>query len=83
MYLRDEYAAVKLALAADPSMDIDTYIAGKSAVLQEVLAVADLTVEERLQILRLSVRLPDGYVCRCRVFTRPQRARLLVACSRT
>ena len=52
--LRDEYAATKLALAADPSMDIDTYIARKSAVLQKVLAVSDLTEEERLQILRLN-----------------------------
>jgi len=52
--LRDEYAATKLALAADPSMDIDTYIARKSAVLQKVLAVSDLTDEERLRILRLN-----------------------------
>lgn len=52
--LRDEYAAVKLALAADPSMDIDTYIARKSAVLQKVLAVSDLSDEERLQIHRLN-----------------------------
>lgn len=52
--LRDEYAAVKMALAADPSMDIDAYIARKSAVLQQVLAVSDLTGEERLQILRLN-----------------------------
>lgn len=52
--LRDEYAAVKLALAADPAMDIDTYLAGKSGVLQRVLAVADLTAEERLEILRLN-----------------------------
>ncbi|QBX55120.1 GrpB family protein [Nocardioides seonyuensis] len=56
--LRDEYAAVKLSLAADPGMDIDTYIARKSAVLQEVLAASDLTEEERLQILRLND--PDG-----------------------
>ena len=52
--LRDEYAAVKLALAADPTMDIDAYLAGKSAVLQKVLAVSDLTDDERLQILRLN-----------------------------
>lgn len=52
--LRDEYAAVKLALADDPEMDIDTYIAGKSAVLQKVLAVSDLTDDERRQILRLN-----------------------------
>jgi GrpB-like predicted nucleotidyltransferase (UPF0157 family) len=52
--LRDEYGAVKTALASDPEMDIDTYIARKSAVLQRVLAVSDLTPEERLQILRLN-----------------------------
>ncbi len=52
--LRDEYAAVKLALAADPTMDIDTYIARKSTVLQKVLGLSDLTDDERQQILRLN-----------------------------
>lgn len=52
--LRDEYAAVKLALAADPAMDIDTYIARKSAVLQKVLAEADLTADELRHIHRLN-----------------------------
>ncbi|MFD7077280.1 GrpB family protein [Nocardioides sp. NPDC059952] len=52
--LRDEYAAVKLALAADPAMDIDTYIARKSDVLQKVLAASDLTDAERRQILSLN-----------------------------
>lgn len=52
--LREEYASVKTALAADPSMDIDTYIARKSAVLQRVLAESDLTGDERLLILRLN-----------------------------
>jgi GrpB-like predicted nucleotidyltransferase (UPF0157 family) len=52
--LREQYATVKLALAADPSMDIDSYLAGKSAVLQEVLAAADLTEDERRQIWRLN-----------------------------
>lgn len=52
--LRDEYAAVKLALAADPDMDIDTYIARKSDVLQKILAVAELTDAERRQILSLN-----------------------------
>lgn len=52
--LREEYAAVKLALAADPAMDIDTYIAGKSVVLQKVLALSDLTDAERRQILSLN-----------------------------
>jgi GrpB-like predicted nucleotidyltransferase (UPF0157 family) len=52
--LRDEYGAVKTALASDPEMDIDTYVACKSAVLQKVLAVNDLTPEELLHILRLN-----------------------------
>lgn len=52
--LRDEYGAVKLALASDPAMDIETYIAGKSRVLQKVLSESDLTSEERRQILRLN-----------------------------
>lgn len=52
--LRDEYAGMKLTLAAELNMNIDTYIARKSAVLQKVLAVSDLTAEERVQILRLN-----------------------------
>lgn len=52
--LRDEYAAVKLALAAEPDLDIDTYIARKSTVLQKVLAVSDLTPEECRQLLELN-----------------------------
>jgi GrpB-like predicted nucleotidyltransferase (UPF0157 family) len=52
--LRDSYAAVKLALAEDPDMDIDTYIAGKSSVLQEVLAESDLTEAERRLIRELN-----------------------------
>ena len=52
--LRDEYAAVKLALAAEPDMDIDTYIARKSDVIQKVLTASDLTDAERRQILSLN-----------------------------
>ena len=52
--LRQAYADVKFALAADPAMDIDSYVAGKSAVLQRVLAEADLTEAERTAILRLN-----------------------------
>ena len=52
--LRHEYAAVKLALAADPAMDIDAYLAGKTAVLQKVLAESDLTTEELAQIRGLN-----------------------------
>ncbi|GAB3624183.1 hypothetical protein GCM10027418_22670 [Mariniluteicoccus endophyticus] len=50
----DEYAAVKTALAAEPGMDIDTYIARKSSVLQKVLAHRDLTEDERREILALN-----------------------------
>jgi GrpB-like predicted nucleotidyltransferase (UPF0157 family) len=53
--LRDAYASVKRALADDPDMDIDTYIAGKSAVLQEVLeASGDFTEAELDAIRRLN-----------------------------
>ena len=55
--LREAYAAAKLALVADPDpdMDIDTYIAGKSAVLQQVLeASGRFSDEELLAIRRLN-----------------------------
>ncbi len=55
--LRDAYADVKLALVADPTMDIDTYVDGKSAVLQKVLTLAsDITREERVFILDVNAR---------------------------
>ena len=53
--LRQAYAAVKRALAADPGMDVDTYLAGKSAVLQQVLeASGRMTPEEMDAIRRLN-----------------------------
>ena len=52
--LRDEYAAVKVDLASDPTIDIDTYLARKSAVLQKVLGESDLSDDERRQILQLN-----------------------------
>ncbi len=53
--LRDAYASVKQALAADPEMDIDTYLAGKSAVLQQVLeASAEFSNDELVAIRRLN-----------------------------
>jgi len=52
--LRDEYAAVKVQLASDPDMDIATYIARKSQVLQRVLAASELSEDERQQILQLN-----------------------------
>lgn len=50
--LRDAYAAVKRALAADPGMDIDTYLAGKSAVLQQVLEASGRMTPEELDAIR-------------------------------
>ncbi|NYE38036.1 GrpB-like predicted nucleotidyltransferase (UPF0157 family) [Nocardioides cavernae] len=53
--LREAYAGVKRALAADPGMDIDTYVAGKSAVLQQVLEESgELTAAELVAIRRLN-----------------------------
>ncbi len=52
--LRDQYGAIKLALAADPDMDIDTYIARKSSILQTILAEADLTPAERAEIFGIN-----------------------------
>ena len=53
--LREAYDAVKRALAVDPGMDIDTYVAGKSAVLQEVLeASGEFSAEELAAIRRLN-----------------------------
>ena len=57
--LREAYAAAKRALAADPGMDIDTYIAGKSRVLQEVLAASPLVSEEERREIALLNRAPD------------------------
>ena len=52
--LRREYGAVKVALAANADIDVQTYVARKSQMLQKVLAESDLTAEERLQIWRLN-----------------------------
>ena len=53
--LREAYAEVKRALAARPDMDIETYVAGKSAVLQQVLeASGELSDEELAAIRRLN-----------------------------
>lgn len=57
--LRDRYAAVKIALAADPASDINTYIEGKTDVLQMVLAESPLlTPAELRQIEALNRGLP-------------------------
>jgi len=52
--LRDRYAAIKIALAQDPELTIEQYLAGKSEILQEVLALADITPEERQEIWQLN-----------------------------
>jgi GrpB-like predicted nucleotidyltransferase (UPF0157 family) len=53
--LRDAYSDVKLALAADPGMDIDTYLAGKSEVVQQVLQESgEFSADELAAIRRLN-----------------------------
>jgi len=52
--LRDRYGTIKTALAQDPAMDIERYLALKSPVLQEVLALSDLTDAEKRAILALN-----------------------------
>ena len=52
--LRDGYGAVKLELAQDPDLDMATYLARKSPVLQEVLALSDLSDAEKRAILALN-----------------------------
>ncbi|MGV8882084.1 MAG: GrpB family protein [Rhodoglobus sp.] len=54
--LRERYGAVKMGLAQDPDMDIAAYIAHKSEVLQQVLAVSDLSTDEKSQIFELNTR---------------------------
>lgn len=54
--LRDRYGTVKQQLASHPHMTIDRYLAGKSAILQEVLALSDLTANEKRRILELNTR---------------------------
>lgn len=52
--LRDRYGAVKVELSSDPDMDIVSYLAGKSRVLQDVLMLSDLSEDEKAMILRLN-----------------------------
>jgi GrpB-like predicted nucleotidyltransferase (UPF0157 family) len=54
--LRDRYARTKLRLAGDPDVDIDRYIAGKSAVLQDILSASDLSADEKRLIFELNTR---------------------------
>ncbi|MCL2594252.1 MAG: GrpB family protein [Promicromonosporaceae bacterium] len=48
------YAAIKKSLAADPTIDIDAYLAGKSAILQEILEAGGITEAERTTILAVN-----------------------------
>lgn len=57
--LRDRYGAVKLQLASEPGMGITQYLAGKSMILQEVLALSNLTAEETQTIFELNTQT-DG-----------------------
>ena len=52
--LRDRYGEVKLALAREPDMTIERYLTGKSAILQDILALSDLTAQEKQLILELN-----------------------------
>jgi GrpB-like predicted nucleotidyltransferase (UPF0157 family) len=52
--LRDRYGAAKLQLAAEPGMDINRYLAGKSSILQEILVLSDLTAQEKHIIFGLN-----------------------------
>ncbi|MDQ0729153.1 GrpB family protein [Microbacterium sp. W4I20] len=54
--LRERYGAVKLGLSEDSDMDIATYIAEKSEVLQQVLSVSSLSTEEKQLIFELNTR---------------------------
>ena len=55
--LRNRYATVKTRLASDRAMTVERYLAGKSAVLQDVLAASDLTAEEKRQIYALNTSM--------------------------
>ena len=52
--LADRYGALKAELASDREMDIETYIARKSGILQEVLEESDLSGEEKAVIAALN-----------------------------
>lgn len=58
--LRDEYAAVKLDLASREFDSVDDYVAGKSAVLQRILAEAGLGEAELTTILAVNTHQDGG-----------------------
>lgn len=54
--LRDEYGAIKLAIAADTSIDIFDYLRDKTPILSKILArVPSITDEERAEIASANV----------------------------
>lgn len=52
----ERHGAVKLALSLDPDIDMATYIARKSDVLQDVLSASELSDDEKALILALNTR---------------------------
>lgn len=52
--LRDEYATVKLGLAAEPDTDIGSYLSRKSLIMQRLLEHSDLDDDERQQIWQVN-----------------------------
>jgi GrpB-like predicted nucleotidyltransferase (UPF0157 family) len=54
--LRDRYGAVKLQLAREPDLTMHRYLAGKSTIMQEILALSHLTADEKRTILELNTR---------------------------
>jgi GrpB-like predicted nucleotidyltransferase (UPF0157 family) len=52
--LRERYGEVKARLALEPEMDIGRYIEGKSAVIQDILAVSGLAAAEKRRIYQLN-----------------------------
>lgn len=53
--LRNEYAATKLRLASDPTMEIPEYLEGKSDILLRVLAMTgNITEEEKAEIAAIN-----------------------------
>lgn len=58
--LRDRYGSTKTRLANDPTMEIPRYLALKSPILQEILALSDLTDLEKQTIFDLNTGFDKG-----------------------
>lgn len=61
--LRRRYETVKVALSGRPGLSMQQYVSGKSAVLQEVLAISDLTSEEKRAIREANDEPSSGRTC--------------------